>query len=379
MDAKALLKERTELFANAIAFKKNKRAPLVSNFWTWKILDSGYKLSEALYDYAILEKIHNEFHQRYQFDAYIELGTRNPMRIAKALGGGFHKIDKTGEALIVKDHHIMERDEYRELAKNPIGFYWTKAFKRICRPAISMGEIEDAAKEIGLFGEYAAKIVNKYINEYGAILCLKNICWIPFETLFTTLRGIKELSLDIRKCKAEMKEAMDAMFALEGEPAIKSAMESEYAGYLAPLSTTFLAHSILSVEQFEELYWPYLKRMIDEAVAHKKPLYIFCESALLRFAEFFQDVPKGTLLVHLEQDDIFEVRKKLPNIALAGGMPTDLLGNGSKEQCVDYAKKLIDTLGDGFVLSQDKMMTYKNDAKRENLIAVNEFARNYQY
>jgi hypothetical protein len=380
MDAKALLKERTELFANAIAFKKNKRVPLCSNIFTWKILDAGFKFSEALYDYDIQEKIHNEFYQRYQFDAYIDPGNRNPMRISKALGGGFNTIGETDETLVYDDHHIMERDEYRELAKNPIGFYWTKAFKRFCKPGITVGEIENAVKEQALFGEYSAKMTNKFINEFGAMLFFsKNTCIAPFEILCNTLRGIKEISLDIRKCKTEMQEVMDIMFSTWIEPVIKNGIESDYTGFIEPLSIAFLAHSILSVDQFGELYWPYVKKMIDAAIVHKKQIALYCESALLRFAEFFQDVPKGTLLVHLEQDDIFEVRKKLPNIALAGGMPAELLGSGTKEQCVDYAKKLIDTLGDGFVLSQNKMMSYKNDAKRENLIAVNEFARSYQY
>jgi hypothetical protein len=84
-------------------------------------------------------------------------------------------------------------------------------------------------------------------------------------------------------------------------------------------------------------------------------------------------------MILLEQDDIFEMRKKLPNVALAGGMKTSLLGYGTKEECVDYAKKLIDTLGEGFILSQDKMISFRNDIKRENLLAVHEFVRNYSY
>ncbi|MDR2053113.1 MAG: hypothetical protein LBP80_06845 [Treponema sp.] len=379
MDAKAMLKERTELFDNAINFRKNKRVPLVSNFFTWKILDAGYKLSEALYDYGIMEKVNDEFHRRYQFDAYFDLGTRNPMRVMDALGAGFHKIDPTDEAIVVDDHHIMERDDYRELASNPMGFYWAKAFKRYCKPGITMGEMENAVKEFIAFGQYAGKITNKYINEYGAMLLATNYIFIPFEQLFNALRGIRELALDIRKCKAQMKETMDTMFVNECEPVLKRAVDADYAGFVAPLTIAFLGHSLLSADQFGELYWPYFKKVLDVAIRHKKPIFCFCESTMLRFAEFFQDVPKGVLLIHLEQDDIFEIRKKLPNIALAGGMPTDLLGHGTKEQCVDYAKKLIDTLGDGFVLSQDKMMSYRNDAKRENLLAVNEFARTYQY
>jgi hypothetical protein len=379
MDAKAVLKERTELFNNVFQFKKNKRVPLGSNFWTWKILDAGYKLSEALYDYNIMEKINDDFHQRYQFDAYMDLGTRNPMGVANALGAGFHKIDPTDEALVVDDHHLMEREEYPELTGNSLKFYWTKAFQRFCKPGITMGEIENAVKEHLAYTEYSGKITGKYINQYGAMMFRMTNIIFPFERLYNAIRGIREAALDIRKCKAQMKEFMDAMFTTDSEPALNRAMEADYTGFAAPLGVSFLGHSLLSVDQFEELYWPYVKKVLDTAALCKKPVYCFCESTMLRFAEFFQDVPKGVLLIHLEQDDIFEVRKKLPNIALAGGMPTDLLGHGTKEACVDYAKKLIDTLGDGFVLSQNKMMSYRNDAKRENLLAVNEFARTYQY
>jgi hypothetical protein len=377
--AKALLEERTELFDNVFHFKRNKRVPLGSNIWSWKILDGGRKFSEALYDYGVMEKINDEFHERYQFDAYVELGVRNPMRIADALGGGFHKIDPTDEALAVEDHHLMERDEYPDLAHNPQGFYWTKALKRFCKPGITVGEIENAVKELGAYIEYAGKITNKYINQYGAMIFGMSNAMLPFEQLHNTLRGIKNVSLDIRKCKTQMKEAMDALFATDVEPAINRVVEADYTGFVAPIMLGFLGHNILSVDQFGELYWPYVKKILDTAAEHKKPVYCFCESTMLRFAEFFQDIPRGVLLLHLEQDDIFEIRKKLPHIALAGGMPADLLGHGTKEECVDYAKKLIDTLGDGFVLSQNKMMSFRNDAKRENLLAVNEFARTYQY
>lgn len=84
-------------------------------------------------------------------------------------------------------------------------------------------------------------------------------------------------------------------------------------------------------------------------------------------------------MIHLEQDDIFEFRKKLPNIGVAGGMPTTKLGGVSSEECVSYAKELIDTLGDGYVFCQNKMVSYRNDCTRENLLAVNEFVRNYKY
>jgi hypothetical protein len=379
VDAKELLKERTELYANVLQFKKNKRVPVQSNFWTWKTLDAGYKLSEALYDVKVLAKINEEFNERYQFDSYLDLGTRNPLAAQEALGGGYHKIDQSDEAIIVDDHYVMERDEYKELAKNPVGFYWSKVFKRYCKSGITVGEMKNAVKVYSEFSQFSASTIDTCINKWGALKPAKYMLSVPFETLFNTLRGMKEVSLDVRKCKQEMKEAMDVVFETATMPLVEQAAKDDLTGFICAVNIGFLAHSVLSVDQFAELYWPYVKRILDVLAAHNKALFIFGESHMLRFAEFFQDIPKGRILYQLEQDDIFEVRKRLPNLSIVGGMPTELLGRGSKQECVDYAKKLIDTLGDGFVLSQNKMMSFRKDAVRENVLAVNEFVRNYRY
>jgi hypothetical protein len=379
MDPKAALAERRELFDNVYEFKHNKRVPIHSGIWTWKVLDAGYKLSEAIYNYDLMEKIVDEFHERYQFDAYSDLGTRNPMKFSEALGNSFHYIDASDEAVLIDDFSLMERGEYGELAADSDAFYWTRALKRACKPGITLREFKAACLELETFQKFSRKMSEKLYSEYGAFRLSGLMIRLPFEDLFNTLRGIKESAMDLRKCKSEMKETMDTLFYNERVPLIDSAVKRPFPKAIAAIGTTFLGHSILSVKQFEELYWPYLKYMLDAAIANQQKMYIMCESTMIRFAEFFQDVPKGVLMILLEQDDIFEMRKRLPNVALAGGMKTSLLGYGTKEQCVDYAKTLIDTLGEGFVLSQDKMISYRNDVRRENLLAVNEFARNYQY
>ena len=63
-----------------------------------------------------------------------------------------------------------------------------------------------------------------------------------------------------------------------------------------------------------------------------------------------------------------------------GGMTTDLLSNGTPEECVAYAKRLCGELGrdGGFIFSEGKMLSYRNDAKRENMKAVCEFVNNYR-
>ena len=75
------------------------------------------------------------------------------------------------------------------------------------------------------------------------------------------------------------------------------------------------------------------------------------------------------------------MRKELPNCAILGGMTVELLGRATPEECVERAKALVDGLGaldGGFVLCQDKMGTFKADARPENLKAVSEFIVNYR-
>jgi len=181
LDPKALLKERTELFDNAYNFKHNKRVPLGCNIWSWQVLDCGYKQSQALLNYDIAEKINREFHERYQFDAYTNLITRNPMRLTELLGGGNHFLDP------------------------------------------------------------------------------------------------------------------------------------------------------------------------------------------------------GDEMIQSEGDDIRECREKLPTIALAGGLPTSILGISSAQECLDYARRLVDDMGDGFVLCQNQMISYRNDCKRENLLTYLDYFKTHTY
>ena len=81
----------------------------------------------------------------------------------------------------------------------------------------------------------------------------------------------------------------------------------------------------------------------------------------------------------MEQDDIFKARKRLPNCCMIGGMPVSILGKGTEQECIDYAKKLIDVIGadGGFILSQNKYVSSKVDCKPENLKAVSNFVTQY--
>ena len=161
--------------------------------------------------------------------------------------------------------------------------------------------------------------------------------------------------------------------------ALKKLPEGGNMNYCFDYLSAMLAHNFMNPDQFAEFYWPYMKQVLDVLCEKKMHALIFSEGTILRYKDCFKDYPKGFLTILPETDDVFEIRKELPNIAIMGGMPNSLLGRGTKQACLDRAQRVIDELGcdGGFMFCQDKMGSFRNDANPENLKAVCDFVREY--
>ena len=370
--------DTVQLFHDTIAFKPTKRVPHLSNFFTWKIHDSQYTFKEALYDFKIMEKIVCDFHERYNFDAYADLGTRNPMKLYESMGGGsFYIFDEKMDSIQVVDRPIMEGDEYLKFAADPEAFN-KELFQRKF-PQATAAEMYKGISELISFGQFAGKMNTEFIKKYSrpALFAMNAAILMPAEFFSSTARGIKNYSVDMRRHSDEILEAENAYFETYTRPAYTAAVNSDTSIYAIDCYTALLAYSMMSVKQFEKLYWPHLRSYIDYTVDADKMFYAFCESTMMRFKDFFAELPKGHVVLHPEEDTVYELREALPNVCVAGGMPAYSLGYGTPRECVDIAKELIDTLGEGFIFSQTKMMSFKNDCTRENLAAVCNFVRNY--
>lgn len=370
-------------FKDVMNFKHIDRVLHASMFYTWKIFDSSYNgtLSHALTDLNVLEDTQCEFHERYHFDTHMDLGTRNMLGPAMALGSTHLSINDEEGTLNFHDHVIFEENEYLEYAKDELRFYW----KMFCRkyPDVTIGQVLHALVEFMSGGMFVKHMLTKFVEEYQApAVHAQNIAGmvnVPIERIYKYYRGIRGTSLDFRRHKSEVKECCDIIHEQEMLPRLKRGLAEDTTPFVTDTLTGLLAHATMNTKQWETFYWPYLKDYLDLIISSGKTITFFIENSIGRFAEYFQDYPKGHIIFFCEQDDIRELRKKLPNVCLAGGMPTNLLGNGTPEECVDYAKRLIDDMGDGFILSQDKMISFKNDCKRENIWAVCDYVSNFRW
>ncbi len=391
MNSKILKQKRIDLFKNSITGdKRPDRVFHLGNLWTWKITDAGYKLSEALSDYDKMENVLKHTLETYKIDCVYETGWRNPVLVSKSLGHNEYVYNDNTNSINIPDQCYMELEDYPALIADPQKFLWNTILPRkypLFKKENNSGDFRNFLDKFGEFGAFMGRITQLQNNLGIPDVCNPNgpigYCNHGYEVLFTTLRGIRGLSYDIRRDPEKVLaaiEALDTVFAIPQLERSKKQPKGTSLDYCVDSNPVLLGHIILSQKQFEKFYWPHLKRTIDMANNYDKLFLVFAEGASERFYNYFQEFPQKHFAFLGEMNDIFEMKKKLRNVTVVGGMTTDLLGKGTPQQCVDYAKKLIDELAyDGkYIFSANKMISFTYDCTRENLKTVSDFIADYK-
>lgn len=391
MNKNELAQERLGLLKNAITGKqKNYRIPHRANLWSWKFLDAGYTVTQALYDYDALEKVMRHCAETYPFDMLAETGWRNPIAVTSVLGNDEYIINDKTSSISLKDQCFFSEDDYKALIENPAKYLW----EEFAPKKYKLLQKDENSEELKAFMAKRTEFMS-FIGEINKMLVLEYGVPAPvdltspfdqwgngFELLFCSIRGIKGLSMDVRRRPNEVADAIEALNNLFVYPRYNAANKTVGTSKTAAFDTllVMLGQTILSPKQFERFYWPYLKSVFNYIDEYEKIGYIFAEGENARFYDFFNDVKPGTFGICSEMNDVFEMKEKIPNMSIAGGMSVELLGQATPQECVDFAKKLIDELAyDGkYIFSQNKMISFPYDCKSENLKAVSDFVYTYR-
>lgn len=389
-ESKKLKEERIRLFRDAAGFKKTARIPYFSSAVTWKVFDAGKSLIEAETDHSVMEAAVRHFLDTYPVDGMLDTGIRNQFDVMKAFGSdGYYYV--TEDSIGIRDHAYCTPETLMDYVKDPLRYTWEKILPEKYGEEWEKKTLTDWKNTFRAYMDYTKFIIHMggvTGNEYGIPSTApnnpaKNAITFGIEEALANLLGIRGLSMAMRR-NAEL---IDEFVAEWDRQNIDPLAERIKAGrgpderYCFDASIMMLAQNILNPKQFERWYWPSLKKLLDAYAEKKMQVRIFAEGSILKYSDYFKDYPKGTLTFHLEKDDPFEFRRALPNAAIMGGITTDLLSGGTPSECVDYERKLIGELsGDGgFILSENKMLSYKNDARSENLKAVTVFAAEGRY
>lgn len=130
----------------------------------------------------------------------------------------------------------------------------------------------------------------------------------------------------------------------------------------------------LSNKLFESFVLPDLDVLVHCLIEAGITPVFHCDTNWTKFLHYFQRYPKAKCIIELDSfTDIFKAKELLGNhMAIMGDVPSTLLAEGSKDEVLNYCKRLIEEVGTGggFILSSGCSVPL--NAKVENVRAMTE-------
>jgi hypothetical protein len=178
----------------------------------------------------------------------------------------------------------------------------------------------------------------------------------PFDFLSDTMRGMKGIFLDMRRCPDKLLAAQEKVSRLQLRHAVAATRAAVAAG--RPAYSGMPLHrgsdEFMSLKQFELFYWPQLKDMLLKQVEHGITPVVFFESSWNKRLQYLTELPKGKIIGWFEKSDIFEVKRVLGDtMCIMGGMPVSMLTAGTVQEVREHTRRLCEVVGKdgGFIMS----------------------------
>lgn len=404
-EAKGKYIKRVKRLKDVVELKKPDRVPIVPNMGFYPAQYAGITAEEAMYDYDQLGKAWKKFNNDFNFDSLTTAALIGSGPVFETLGFKLYRWPGNGTKpnapyqCVEKEY--MKADEYDDLIKDPTRFFIKKYLPRtfdalepwkklsnftdmvelpFIGPSLIPFGMPDVQESLKTLMEAGNKTM-EWIQAVGAIdgensavhglpANIGGFTKAPFDTLGDTLRGTKNIMLDLYRRPEKIKEAMKTILPLAIDMGIGSATNNNNPFVFIPLHKG--ADSFMSRDQFAEFYWPTLKKLILGLVNEGLVPCLFVEGAYNNRLDFLKDkdLPKGKVYWFFDKTDMVKVKENLSNKAAFGGnVPGSMMKTSTPEKVDNYVKKLIKNVaGDGgYMLTTGAVI---DDAEEENIRAL---------
>ena len=284
-----------------------------------------------------------------------------------------------------EDQSFMRADEYDQLIANPVKFLYNVWLPRACNDVVAIGSpstyrnnlsfVKGGMGMLQYFYAFGPQIAAMR-ERSGTVSAIAGMLKAPLDILADKLRGYMGLCDDLMERPEKVKAACDALaphllhIALSGADPTK---QVPVAMWMHRSCVPFISRG-----HFNEIHWPTLKPILEAVWAAGHQTLFYAEGRWAAHLESFAELPAGSIIYHCDQDDIFDVHKKIGHkFAISGGVPNFLLGYRSQQEVKDCCKKIIDTVAADGGYIMDASAIVQNDAKVENIRAMTDFVREY--
>ncbi len=197
---------------------------------------------------------------------------------------------------------------------------------------------------------------------------------IPFDTVSVMMRSLQGAITDMYRQPDKLLELCEFHLARTMEKI--EAMTTGTVNRRVFIALHRGSDDFLTVPQFEQYYWPALKKILAAFIEKGLVPCPFFEGIWDKRLEYLLELPKGKMLCHFAQTDMKLAKKVLGgHHCIMGGVPSFLLQTGSVQDVKEYCRKLIDGCGrDGGFILANMPIDY---AKPENVKTMIEFTKQY--
>lgn len=387
IDAKQLQQERIQIYTDFYNNTIPKRLPVQFSVAHHAIAEySGVDVIEAQFDYSLLAKGAKQMCDLVYSDTCpvggVGLATRTPAFYQLLDSQSF----VMGNKGFIQHPEVigMTEDEYDALIADPYAALLEIVLPRqhkalgLDNPIRMAKAVHMAIASKAADGAQLAPILGQLVGEYGYYpgppRGSGGFTAAPYDFLADQLRSFSEISKDIRRNRKKVAEACEALYPMMFKMGLPPNPSPRGA-----ISTPLHMPTYMREKDFVEVWMPTYKRMVEQYAALGARVSAFCEHDWMRYLDILQDLPAGTLL-RFEFGDPQLIKDKLGQKFFIGGLyPLDLSKRGTKQECVDKAKEILDIMLPigGYSFGFDKGALMLSDINFENYNAIAETVRDY--
>lgn len=399
--------ERATRVKTAISLGTPDRVPFVPTMGNLAALEYGATIKTAMEDQStiipaldrLLEDVKPDYFYTPDFFPKQTLDILKPININypgkdASFGDNF--------TYQVADHSFMEDDEYDAFLQDPSAFLMHRVlaekysalgglkllnpynlsgatvmgFASLAAPPLrsALEAMLEAGKATQAYIE-SSVAVNMHLIQKGFPVWGSAVASAPFDLFADNIRGLLNTVMDLKTDPELLGQAVDRFTDVVIADAIALAKMSHSDNIFVPLHIG--VDEFMSPADYEQFYWPSLKKLLCALVAADITPFVFCEGNYYTRLNCLKDVPKGKVVYFFEKQDMARAKRELEGIAcIAGNVSTTTLMCGTKEQVVEETRRLLDLCapGGGYMMSNDISI---DNCKRENLTAWYEAVEKY--
>jgi uroporphyrinogen-III decarboxylase len=384
--AKQAYRVRARRLVDAYNVQEPDRVPIQLPVGSLPYILYGIDMHTAMYDYEKAVQACNSFNEQYSEELEYFAGPfASPGKVLEILDYKLYVWPGHGLSLEAPGYQFVEgeymtADEYDNLIRDPSDF-WLRTYLprifgtfecfRMFRPVTDFIEIVgmqvaplanpqvreslqkmlDAGAELQRRNEATAEFAGKG-PAMGFPAGLGSLCKAPFDIIGDTLRGTDGIMKDMYRRPEKLLKAIDVIADVTINSMLTSPAISRMLLVAFPLHKG--ADGWMSRKQFDALYWPSLRKVVNAFIEEGLMVTLFAEGSYDTRLEYVNEFPRGAVNWWFDQTDMSRAKKILgKDCCIQGNVPSSMIVTGEPADVREYCRKLIEVCGEGggFILS----------------------------